>query len=106
MLVPADLETTVQKLLSTVQATATSDVNPFSTLQLVVEPRLTTTTRWYVVANNVDGLIIARLEGRAGPQVEQMVDFETKDLKFSVLNDFVPAFIDFRSWYADGVAAT
>ena len=51
-------------------------------------------------------MIIARLEGRAGPQVEQEIDFDTKDLKFSVLNDFVPAFIDFRGWYADGVGTT
>ena len=106
VLVPADLETSVQKLLGTVQPNTTSAVNPFSTMQLLVESRLTTTTRYYTVARNVEGLILARLEGRAGPQVETEVDFDTKSIKFSVLNDFVPAFIDYRGWYADGVGTT
>jgi hypothetical protein len=106
LLVPADLEVTARKLLSAVQAAQTSNVNVFTDLDLVVESRLTGTTRYYTVARNVDGLILARLEGRAGPQVETEVDFNTKNLNFSVLNDFVPAFIDYRGWYADGVAAT
>lgn len=104
VLVPADLEQTVRKLLSTVQAAQTSNVNTFSDLSLVVEPRLNSTTRYYTVATNIGGLIIARLEGRAGPQVANEIDFDTKDAKFSVLNDFVPAFIDHRSWFADGQA--
>ena len=41
VLVPADLETSVQKLLGTVQPNTTSAVNPFSTMQL-----LDVTTRW------------------------------------------------------------
>jgi Mu-like prophage major head subunit gpT len=105
VLVPPDLETTVRKLLSTVQAAQTSNVNAFDDLDLVVESRLTASaTRYYAVARNVEGLVIIRLEGRAGPQVETEVDFDSKDLKFSVLHDFGVGFVDYRGWYADGVA--
>jgi hypothetical protein len=39
VLVPADLETATEKLLSQIQAAKTDDVNPFTSLRLVVEPR-------------------------------------------------------------------
>lgn len=40
LLVPAALETLGQKTLTAIQAMQTADVNVFSFLQLVVEPRL------------------------------------------------------------------
>ena len=41
-------------------------------------PRLADGYRWYVVAGNVEGLVVLRLEGRAGPQVEQEVNLDTR----------------------------
>ena len=49
------------------------DVNPFAgALSLVVEPRLSSATRWYVTADpaEIDGLEYAYLAGGEGPQVE------------------------------------
>lgn len=104
LLVPASKETLAQQVLAPLQPTVSTAVNPFSNLGLVVEPRLSG-NRWYLVAGNVEGLVVLRLEGRAGPQVEPpFTDFETKDLKFSVLNDFAVAFIDYRGWYTNAGA--
>ncbi len=103
LLVPAAKETLAQQILAPLQPTAAANVNPFSNLGLVVEPRLSG-NRWYLIAGNVEGLIMLRLEGRAGPQVETEIDFDTKNVKFSVLNDFAPAFIDFRGWYSNAGA--
>lgn len=104
VLVPPDLETVAQQILSVVQATQTSNVNPFSALTLLVESRLTDTARWYVVGTGVPGLVIVRLEGRAGPQIDTEVDFDTKNIKYSVLNDFCVGFVDFRGWYSNAGA--
>lgn len=101
LVVPPDLETTAQKQLAAIQAATVAEVNAFATLGLLVEPRLTDAARWYLAGEGVDGLAIVRLEGRAGPQVDSTVDFDTKSLKFSVLNDFAVAVLDWRGWYAN-----
>ena len=51
----------MQKALAEIQATATEDHNPFSNLTLAVEPRLTSATKFYMVADPqiVDGLEFA-----------------------------------------------
>ena len=69
VLVPADLETDAEKLLAEIAATKTDDVNPFSKLSLLVEPRLTSATQFYVAADpaTIDGLEYAYLEGAPGP---------------------------------------
>jgi hypothetical protein len=101
LVVPPDLETLAQKQLAAIQASSVADVNAFSTLRLLVEPRLTDAARWYLAGEGVEGLVIVRLEGRAGPQIDSTVDFDTKSVKFSVLNDFAIAVLDWRGWYAN-----
>jgi hypothetical protein len=51
LIVPPALETAAEKILTTIQARTTADVNVFSTLSLVVEPRLANTTAWYLAAD-------------------------------------------------------
>ncbi|WP_342747283.1 prohead protease/major capsid protein fusion protein [Oceaniglobus roseus] len=66
LIVPPALETKAEKLLATVQAHKSDDVNPFGgKLQLLVEARLTNATRWYVAADpaQVEGLEYAYLQG-------------------------------------------
>lgn len=104
LVVPPDLETVAQKQLGAIQAAAVADVNAFATLRLLVEPRLTDAARWYLAGEGVEGLVIVRLEGRAGPQIDSVVDFDTKSIKFSVLNDFAVAVLDWRGWYANAGA--
>lgn len=104
VLVPAELETLMQQALAEVQAVATAEVNPFSNLTLLVEPRLTSPTQFYVVADpaRVDGLEFAYLEGAPGPQIEGRVGFEVDGLEIKVRLDFGCGWIDYRSWYRVG----
>ena len=100
VLVPPELETTAQEALSAVQATSTAEVNVFSHLDLVVEPRLTSASRWYVVADPalVDGLEYAYLEGAPGPQMETRVGFEVDGVQFRIRLDFGCGWTDYRGW--------
>lgn len=103
VLVPSDLETATEKLLSTVQATAVTDVNPFALLSLIVEPRLTDTGRWYVAADpaEIDGLEFAYLDGAPGPQIESRNGFEVDGVEIKVRLDFGAGFVDHRGWFAN-----
>lgn len=104
VLVPAELETLMQQALAEVQAVATAEVNPFSNLTLLVEPRLTSATQFYVVADpaRVDGLEFAYLEGAPGPQIESRVGFEIDGLEIKVRLDFGAGWVDYRSWFRVG----
>lgn len=104
VLVPAELETAMEKALTEIQATTTDDANPFSKLTLVVEPRLTQATRWYVVADPalVDGLEYAYLAGAPGPQVETKVGFEVDGVQIKVRLDFGCGWLDHRGWFRVG----
>lgn len=104
VLVPPELETAMEKAISAVQATKTSDVNPFASLTLVVEPRLTSATRWYLASDPamIDGLEYAYLEGAPGPQIETRVGFEVDGMQIKVRLDFGAGWIDYRGWYRVG----
>ncbi len=102
LIVPPELETTAEKLLAAIQPTNSNDVNPFATkLVLLVEARLTSPTRWYVVAdpNMIEGLEYAYLQGEEGPQVETRAGFEVDGIEFKVRLDFGGAFLDHRGWH-------
>jgi len=107
LLVPAELETAGEKLLSTIQATKTGDVNPFDGLTLVVEPRLTDATAFYVIADpaQIDGLEFAYLDGEAGPQIDTRIGFDVDGVEMRVRLDFGAGFVDWRSWFKDPGAA-
>lgn len=104
VLAPAELETLLEQALSEVQATAVSEVNPFSALSLVIEPRLTSPTRWYVVADpaQVDGLEYAYLQGAGGPQMETRAGFEVDGVQFRIRLDFGCGWTDHRGWFRVG----
>lgn len=104
VLAPPDLETLMEQALSEVQATKTDEVNPFAALSLVVEPRLTSATQWYVAADPgaVDGLEYSYLEGAPGPQVESKVGFEVDGVQMKVRLDFGCGWLDHRGWFRVG----
>ncbi len=106
LLVPSDLETKVEKLLTAIQAMTTDDVNPFSKLVPVVEPRLTSATRWWLVASpsEVDGLEYAHLAGSPGPQTESRTGFHVDGVETKVRLDFGAGFVDWRGWYTNAGA--
>ncbi|MFI0476272.1 prohead protease/major capsid protein fusion protein [Paracoccus jiaweipingae] len=104
VVVPPDLETAMEKALTAVQAGKTADANPFAKLTLVVDPRLTPGTRWYVAADPalIDGLEYAYLEGAPGPQVETKTGFEVDGVQMKVRLDFGCGWIDHRGWFRVG----
>jgi Caudovirus prohead serine protease/Mu-like prophage major head subunit gpT len=107
LLVPPAQETTAEKWLATIAAAKASDVNPFAgSLSLVVEPRLTSATRWYVTADaaEIDGLEYAYLAGGEGPQVESKSGWDVDGVEVRVILDFGAGFIDWRGWYANAGA--
>lgn len=102
LLVPPALETDAEKWLATVAPAKATDVNPFSgSLSLVVEPRLTSATRWYVTADpgEIDGLEYAYLSGNEGPQVESRSGWDVDGVEIRVILDFGAGFVDHRGWF-------
>lgn len=107
LLIPPAQETTAEKWLATIAAAKATDVNPFSgSLTLVVEPRLTSTTRWYIAADSseIDGLEYAYLAGGEGPQVESKSGWDVDGVEVRVLLDYGAGFVDWRGWYANAGA--
>jgi HK97 family phage prohead protease len=103
LVIPADLETTAEQLMTQIAATKTTDVNTLAgRFEICVEPRFTSATRWYVVADiaSCDGLEYAYLEGEPGVQIETKVGFETDGVAVKARTDFGAGFVDWRSWYA------
>ena len=102
LLVPPALETVAEKWLATIAPATAADVNPFSgAMSLVVEPRLSSATRWYVTADpgEIDGLEFAYLSGNEGPQVESRSGWDVDGVEIRVILDFGAGFIDHRGWF-------
>jgi phage major head subunit gpT-like protein len=104
VLVPPELETVAEQVLTEIAAAKTEDVNPFGKLSLLVEPRLTVANRWYVVADpaSAEGLEYAYLEGAPGPQIETRAGFEVDGVQIRVRLDFGAGWIDHRAWHRVG----
>lgn len=106
LVVPAALETTGEKWITSITPADAASVNPFSgKLELLVEPRLDaiSATRWYLTADPavIDGLEIAYLTGSNGPLVEPVKDADTDGVTLKVIHDFGVGFVEWRSWYAN-----
>jgi hypothetical protein len=102
LIVPPEQETKAEKELATIAATTTSDVNAFAkALELIVEPRLTNTNRWYIVAEDVPGLEWATLEGTPQPELRSEAGFVVDGVRTRVRLDFGAGFTDWRGWYSN-----
>ena len=101
LLVPSELETTVEMLVAQISPTAVEDANVWTFLTPVVEPRLRDPLRWYLVADNLDGLEYAYLASEPGPQVSTKVGFEVDGTSVKVRLDYGAGFVEWRSWYTN-----
>ncbi|WP_414833601.1 prohead protease/major capsid protein fusion protein [Afifella sp. YEN Y35] len=102
IVVPPEGEAWGEKVLTQITAAKVGDVNPFpSRLQLVVEPRLTDTKAWYVVADPVSApaLEYAHIDGEEGPTIESRVGWEIEGIEFKLKITFGAGFVDWRGWY-------
>ena len=103
IVVPPELETKAEQLMTQIAATKAEDTNVMAgKFSVVVEPRLTDAARWYVVADtgSCDGLEFAYLQGEEGVQVESATHFEKDGVSIRARVDFGGGFVDHRSWYA------
>ena len=95
-------ETTAQQLIADLAANQVSSVNPFSgKLELIVEPGLTSTTGWYLVADPADyeGLAIATLEGLEAPSIQTRPAWNTIGLEMRVVWALDARFVETATWY-------
>lgn len=102
LIVSPDQEIAARKLLATVAPTQTSQVNVFSSMNimLIVEHRLTGNA-WYLTADpaSIEGLYYAYLQGNGGLRSNREESFDTNGVKFSVTGEFGVAAIDHRGWF-------
>jgi hypothetical protein len=96
-----ELETTFEQLLTQIRPVQTTDVNPFASLKLIVEPRFVDQYAWYVVADpaRIEGLEFCYLAGTNGPQTESKAGFEVDGVQIKVRLDYGAAFIDHHGWF-------
>lgn len=100
-LTPPEFEPNAIRALATVSATEVADVNPLAgRLQIVSEPRLTSTTTSYLVAppSQMDGAVRVSLAGAPGPQTESRWGFEVDAVQFKIRLDTGFGWVEWRSW--------
>jgi hypothetical protein len=87
-----------QKMLTAVQAAATSNVNVFAeSMEPITEARITG-NKWFVIADpaTIDTIEYAYLEGEEGVFTEQRVGFEVDGIEVKGRLDFAAKAIDWR----------
>jgi HK97 family phage prohead protease len=96
LVVSPDLETDAEKLLATIYAATTDDVQPIK-LSLVVEPRLTGDA-WYLLADpaSVPSIQYAYLSAAQGVQIQRQEAWYTLGLKYRAFLDFGCGWLDWR----------
>ncbi|WP_065383237.1 prohead protease/major capsid protein fusion protein [Hyphomonas sp. ND6WE1B] len=102
LLVHPNRETEAEQALAAIQAATTGDVNPFSgKLQLLVEPRLTDDSAWYVFADPAQLACFehAYLSGAQGPQIATREGWRTLGMEMRVILDFGAGAVDWRGGY-------
>ena len=92
------LEVTARKLLTAVNATKTSDINPWANVaELVVDANLGATEYYLFASPSAAPVIVWGYVGSAeGPQVRSERDFDTQAVKVAASLDFAVGAIDFR----------
>ncbi|WP_406736749.1 hypothetical protein [Thioclava sp. GXIMD4215] len=96
LVVSPDLETEAEKLLATIYAATTDDVQPIR-LSLVVEPRLTGDA-WYLLADpaSVPSIQYAYMSAAQGVQIQRQENWDTLGLKYRAFLDFGCGWLDWR----------
>jgi phage major head subunit gpT-like protein len=104
LIVPIELKTTAEKLLASVTATKTGDVNPFyNAFTIIPEVRLSrdSATAWYMAADPaaIDGLLCAYLDGEEGLYTESRTNFDDDSVETKARMEFGVAAWEHRGWY-------
>lgn len=106
LVVSPALETAAEKLLATIQAATTADVNPFGgKLSLIVEPRLIG-NGWFIFGDPATAPVLeyAYLSSAQGPQLSSRDGWDTLGREFRVTLDFGAGATDHRGAYRNAGA--
>lgn len=101
LIVPPELEAAALQAVALINPATASDANPFAgRLEVVVESRLASTTRWYIASapGRPASLVAAYLEGNRAPMLDSRQGFEVDGMEFRCRLDFGAAFLDWRGW--------
>lgn len=99
LLVHPERETEAEQALAVINANTVGDVNPFGgRMQLLVEPRLTDETSWYVFADasQIACFEHAYLSGAQGPQIATREGWNVLGMEMRVVLDFGAGAVDWR----------
>ncbi|OYD82509.1 prohead protease/major capsid protein fusion protein [Azospirillum brasilense] len=94
-------ELEARQLLTAVQATKASDVNPYANqFELIVDAN-NAGNRWMMFADPavLPTVVYGYVNGATGPQIRSEIDFDTRALKVAVGLDFACGVIDYRGTY-------
>lgn len=113
LIVPAELETTADTLVTAITPAQASQANPFgpngrTPLTVIVEPRLDDNSRkaWYMAcpASEAPVLYYATLDGQTGPDLRQQEGFDVDGIQFRCRHDVAFKAADWRAIYKDSGA--
>lgn len=98
LVVGPDLEVAARTLLTAINATKTSDVNPWANFaELVVDANLGATEHYLFASPSAAPVIVyGYVGGSEGPQIRSERDFDTQAIKVAASLDFAVGAIDFR----------
>ncbi|MFN3506614.1 MAG: prohead protease/major capsid protein fusion protein [Allorhizobium sp.] len=91
LIIDPDLETDVEKLATSIMATVTGDVNPFSgKFQPIVEPNLSSHNAWYGATDPADAEVLTYgyLNGATGPMVDTKPGWDRLGSELRIVHDF------------------
>lgn len=90
-IVPTDLETEAEKLMTAILATKEGDVNVFSgKLQIICDPAMDDHDAWYVAVSPDDAEVLTYgyLNGASGPMVETKPGWDVDGAEMRIIHDF------------------
>ena len=103
LVVPVAQQTLAQQYVTLITPTQASNVNPFTNLGVVAEPRLDDSSgiTWYVFSSAalIDMIEIATLDGVRGPIISTIEEFDFDGIKIRAYYDIGGAVIDYRGFY-------
>ncbi|MCG2614890.1 Mu-like prophage major head subunit gpT family protein [Terrimonas sp. NA20] len=104
LVVPVELQTTAKKLMASITATKTGDVNPFNNaFEVISEVRLSRNSpiAWYMFADpaTVEGAMYCYLDGEEGLRNEGRVNFDDDSVETKSSLEFGVANWDYRGAY-------
>lgn len=87
-----------QKILTAVQSTVSTEVNPFSNAMTQVTEARITGNKWFLIADpaTIDTIEYSYLEGEEGVFIEQRMGFEVDGIQIKGRLDFAAKAIDYR----------